>query len=468
MFEIDEQHKSRLKKTSLVIAFLLLIFILTYDASKQIHAIGLTNYIFFLILGDALCPLIIVIATYFGKTENKKWRYGLTAYTVIYFITSILSTIFVSGEYYVTTDLFGFIDVYADLIIYFFVNLFLIHKKYIKIANIFCLIDYLFGFLMFSYSARIGDVTTALELFVYHMVWPVMIVLALPDKGYASILISKSVIGKSTRRLSALIVISSFIIAIIQFILYFEGYFGNIFLKDNFPIITFTAFLAIVWIFLIYYNRHINEEDIKKKEMLEEANKNNKTLLAEVHHRVKNNLGVLSSFTNLEKRKIEDERSLEVLNDIQNRIKTMSLVHENLYETLNFGEINAYVYIAELSSNIRGTVKQNKITFDLDIDKNINLNIDTVTPIGLIMTETITNSFKYAFPNQEGIISIKLDEKDSNYILTIADNGVGFSRDSKNTGMGTIIIETLVDQIDGEMILESDNGVKRTIIFPKK
>ncbi len=192
-------------------------------------------------------------------------------------------------------------------------------------------------------------------------------------------------------------------------------------------------------------------------------------MLAEVHHRVKNNLTVLSSFINLEKRKSSNPEAIDILNSIQNRILTMTLVHSNLYETLDFGEVNAKKYINELISNIHKTMNRDDIEFNLDVD-DINIDLDTISPLGLIINESIVNSYKYAFPNQSGIITIILKENNKICNLTLEDNGIGCNEEDlkSHTGMGSMIIEVLVSQIDGEMSMSSKNGVKRIITFENK
>lgn len=387
----------------------------------------------------------------------------------MYFIIGILSNYNSFGTYfYATNDLFQKWDIYLDLVTYFIVCLCVIHKKHFKLVDILCLGGYVFGLMMAIYNIRQGDMESGLFYVIYYIAWSLMFIFIYPNEGYSKVLNSQSVIGKSTRRLAVIIIGASFVFTIIRIIME-STLLNTTITKNNVEIIAFSIFLAIIWAFITYYNNHINEEDIINKRKLEEANKNNEVLLAEVHHRVKNNLTVLSSFINLEKRKSSNPEVIDILNSIQNRILTMTLVHSNLYETLDFGEVNAKKYINELISNIHKTMNRDDIEFNLDVD-DINIDLDTISPLGLIINESIVNSYKYAFPNQSGIITIILKENNKICNLTLEDNGIGCNEEDlkSHTGMGSMIIEVLVSQIDGEMSMSSKNGVKRIITFENK
>lgn len=469
IMEFNITKKIGLREISLIIAILILIIQIGDSANDCIN-VDFYKPLFFFFFGDVFIPIILIISIYFNKLENKNWRYFFTIAVITYFIIGIISNYTSFGKsYYSTNDMLHKWDVYLDLVTYCIVCLCVIYKKYFKLVDVLCLGSYVFGLMMAIYNIRIGDAYTGLYYVVYYIAWSLMFIFIYPDEGYSKVLNSKSVIGKSTRRLAVIIISASFVFTIIRVLIESSPLLSDSISRSNVEIIAFSIFLAIVWAFITYYNNHINEEDIKNKRKLEEAYMNNEVLLAEVHHRVKNNLTVLSSFINIEKRKSSNEDAKKILTSIQNRIMTMTLVHSNLYETLDFGEVNAKKYIEELTSNILKTANRDDITFNLDID-DINIDIDIISPIGLIINESIINSYKYAFPNQGGVISINLKEKNSNCVLTLTDNGIGCSKKDlkSNTGMGSMIIEVLVSQIDGEMTINTESGVKRAITFENK
>ena len=194
-------------------------------------------------------------------------------------------------------------------------------------------------------------------------------------------------------------------------------------------------------------------------------------LLREVHHRVKNNMQIISSILSMQSRNIDDPRLKEILQESQNRIHSMALIHENLYNHKSLANIMFSTYIKSLTGNIARTYsnQQANIQFDYQID-DAYLPMDIAIPCGLIINELISNSFKYAFANRnEGIISIHFEKNsDDVFILTVADNGVGIPSDVnilKTKSLGMKILHRLVQQIDGELTSDFSNGTKFIIQF---
>jgi PAS domain S-box-containing protein len=248
-------------------------------------------------------------------------------------------------------------------------------------------------------------------------------------------------------------------------------------------------------------SRNINyrknaEEQIKTS--LEEK----EVLLKEVHHRVKNNMQVISSLLSLQSRYIEDENYLAIFRESQNRVKSMAMIHEGLYKSHNLARINFEEYIHNLiyglfsSYGIDGNVIKTKVNLD-----KILLDVDTAIPLGLILNELISNSLKHAFPQYsqnsknvtfinpaaescnstnvqfihpekiKGEINISLSQNDGMLKLIVGDNGVGFPenvnfRDTESLGLQ--LVNTLVDQLRGEIELEKDNGTKFTLNLKKQ
>jgi PAS domain S-box-containing protein len=213
----------------------------------------------------------------------------------------------------------------------------------------------------------------------------------------------------------------------------------------------------------------ITEKKVSE-EKLRQSLKEKEVLLKEVHHRVKNNLQVISSILNLQSSYVKDKKTLEILRESQNRIKSMAFIHESLYQTRDFSSINFTEYVTNLSKNLVHSYQsfEDQVQLDLNIQE-VYLNLDIAIPCGLIINEILSNALKYAFPNnRKGTISIRLAHKNQNITLIIHDNGVGLPAhiDYKNTeSLGLQLVVTLVDQLGGTIKLDRSKGTKFTIVF---
>ncbi|MBU4289427.1 MAG: PAS domain S-box protein [Proteobacteria bacterium] len=210
------------------------------------------------------------------------------------------------------------------------------------------------------------------------------------------------------------------------------------------------------------------------KEQIEErtrAEKEKEVLLREIHHRVKNNMQVISSLLNLQSRGMEDKRSVEMLKESQDRIRSMALVHEKLYESKDLTNIDFDEYIKHLVQTLFRSyeINREKIRLKLNIEK-VELNIDKAIPCGLIVNELILNCLKHAFADgDKGEIKVSLLFVNENEVeLTVSDNGVGIPEemDLKNSGsLGLKLVNILTDQIDGKLYLDRSRGTKFQIRF---
>lgn len=193
-------------------------------------------------------------------------------------------------------------------------------------------------------------------------------------------------------------------------------------------------------------------------------------LLKEIHHRVKNNLTIISSLLNLQSRYITDKESREIFKQSQNRAKSMALIHEKLYQSTDLKKIDFGDYIQSLSSDLFHTnvVNPNLITLKLNVEE-IFLDINTAIPLGLIVNELITNSLKHAFPtDMTGEININFHSKDNQYEFIMKDNGIGFPENinfANTDSLGLQIINSLTKQIDGNIELDQSNGTEFKITF---
>lgn len=189
------------------------------------------------------------------------------------------------------------------------------------------------------------------------------------------------------------------------------------------------------------------------------------TLLREIHHRVKNNLQVITSLLALQAMGIKEKKVKNLFHDLQHRIQSMALSHEMLYQTEDLQRINYEEYIRKLTTGLINSMKITEKTVDVQLNiKNVFLNIDTATPLGLIINEVVTNSLKYAFQDNSGCITINLKKLEyPNFLLEIGDNGVGYTdtKIQKNAkSLGLSLIQKLTLQLKGAVV--KDNSKKGT------
>jgi len=195
-------------------------------------------------------------------------------------------------------------------------------------------------------------------------------------------------------------------------------------------------------------------------------------LLKEIHHRVKNNLQVISSILNLQSSFVTDERTLEILEESRNRIHSMATIHENLYLTTNFSSIDFGNYLQNLATKLISSYHIKPIIINLRTElSRINLLLDQAIPCGLLVNELITNAIKYAFSERsEGEIFIGIKEMNGVVELKIEDNGNGLPINFeilKSNSLGLQLVSTLVEQLDGEINFVNQNGTKYLITFEK-
>ncbi len=195
-------------------------------------------------------------------------------------------------------------------------------------------------------------------------------------------------------------------------------------------------------------------------------------LLKEVHHRVKNNMQVISSLLNIQAETVEDNRFMSLLNESQQRIKSMAMIHENLYQSESLVEIDFHDYIQSLANSLCRSYSTPGMTIHLDIRvDDINLDIDTAVPCGLIINELISNALKHAYCDRvgDGTIGIHFIKSPDAYELSICDDGRGMPTDfdfSNAQSMGMEIVCILTEQLEGEIQFRRDKGSNFTVTFP--
>jgi PAS domain S-box-containing protein len=194
-------------------------------------------------------------------------------------------------------------------------------------------------------------------------------------------------------------------------------------------------------------------------------------LLKEIHHRVKNNLQIISSLLNLQANRVTDPRTLQALGDSQTRVRSMALIHEKLYQSQSLADIDFSEYVRSLSSDLFRSYQRNFTTVQLDIQTDdISLELDLAVSCGLILNELMTNALKYAFPDGRcGTIRVELRAAPGRTLsLRVADDGVGLPKDldlSKSKSLGLQLVNNLVAQLEGRLEVDRSAGAAFTVSF---
>ncbi|MBQ4914761.1 tetratricopeptide repeat protein [Maribacter sp. MMG018] len=230
-------------------------------------------------------------------------------------------------------------------------------------------------------------------------------------------------------------------------------------------LITVITFLLLLLLLLAY---KAISNNTKKNKLLENKNAEKEFLLKEIHHRVKNNLETVSSLLSLQASLIEDPEIMEAMEQSQQRVHSMGMIHQKLYLGEKLATIEMKDYFNNLSDYIVHSFgKGEQIDVNIIMDE-IELEVDVAIPIGLIVNELVTNSLKYAFPdNGKGNIVLSLVKNNDMLVLVVRDDGVGILNENlkKGTGFGTHLVNLLVKQLDGKMVLLTDHGRSVQIEF---
>ncbi|MEQ8575301.1 MAG: sensor histidine kinase, partial [Fulvivirga sp.] len=205
----------------------------------------------------------------------------------------------------------------------------------------------------------------------------------------------------------------------------------------------------------------------KAKVKIEEKNKERETLLKEIHHRVKNNLQIISSILSMQSRKLEDSLAKSAVDEGRSRIKSMSLIHEKLYSSDQLTNVKMKDYIEELSGFLFNTYKPSGVVKQKINVEDIDMDIDTAIPVGLILNELISNALKYAFSaNGDGELDISLRMEDKEYVLQVSDSGKGLPLNfTESQNMGMRLVNVLTEQLDGLLKIENEGGAHFTLKF---
>ncbi|MGB9869076.1 sensor histidine kinase, partial [Methanothermobacter sp.] len=184
------------------------------------------------------------------------------------------------------------------------------------------------------------------------------------------------------------------------------------------------------------------------------------------HHRVKNNLQIISSLLSLQSAYTDNPAILNILRESQGRIKAMAMIHEHLYQSESLGRVNFREYVEKLVGDIIIS-HDASVRKDLEIE-DVEVGLDTAIPLGLIINELVTNSIKYAFPDGVGTIKVRIRGLDDSIELVVADDGVGLPEDidpSSTDTLGLKLVTILTKQLNGKLTLDVNGGTKFSMVF---
>lgn len=218
--------------------------------------------------------------------------------------------------------------------------------------------------------------------------------------------------------------------------------------------------------------RDVTERKEREKE-IRRSLKEKEILLGEIHHRVKNNLAVISGLLYLQSEKTDEPLAQDLLKQSQNRINSMGIVHELLYKNQTFASIDPTKYIEQLAGHVIKNQDLGNKEIETSIDaKNLQLDMNLAIPCALMINELLTNAYKYAFENRSsGQIEVSMSRQGDTYELVVKDDGVGFDKEAledHEKGLGLFLVKTLTKQIHGELDIETSNGSCFRITFPAR
>ena len=214
----------------------------------------------------------------------------------------------------------------------------------------------------------------------------------------------------------------------------------------------------------IYSSRDITEQ-IKSAEFVKNSLEEKETLLREIHHRVNNNLQIIMSLLNIQSLHVVDKKDQELFLESQSRVRAMAMIHEKLYQSHNLSSIDFSDYLKFLLNHLIYDYSKSLSQIDLDLDiGEIDLNIETSIPCGLIINELVSNSLKY---NSSGKITVKMHRENDEYVLRVGDEGAGYlaKTDVTNNPLGLNLVHMLVGQLEGHMEILEEKGTVYQIRF---
>jgi len=216
----------------------------------------------------------------------------------------------------------------------------------------------------------------------------------------------------------------------------------------------------------------LRAELVRHGEQLAASLREKELMLQEIHHRVKNNLQIISSLLDMQATGIQDPIVVQALQDSRNRVKTMALIHERLYQSSDVGNVGAPGYVRSITSYLFGVHRANSGPIDLEFKvEDVFLDINTAIPLGLILNELVSNALKYAFASnsKRGLLRVVLSQQDSQLVLEVSDNGAGLPDEvswQMPRTLGLRLVKVLTEQLRGRLELDRQDSTTFRIIFP--
>ena len=233
------------------------------------------------------------------------------------------------------------------------------------------------------------------------------------------------------------------------------------------------SLLLALGLFTVFQLKKRNTQIQSQNKVISKALSDKDVLLREIHHRVKNNLQLVSSLLTLQGRSVDSDSAIQAIKEGQTRVRSMALIHQDLYHKESLTEIGVKGYVEKLTSELFATyrIDTNLISLSMDVD-DMELDVDTLIPLGLIINELLTNSLKYAFPaEREGSLLVSLSKSDNQIELVVKDDGVGYDpTEVRDDSFGSTLIAALTEQLEGVISFETklDGGTSVTIVIPSK
>ena len=216
---------------------------------------------------------------------------------------------------------------------------------------------------------------------------------------------------------------------------------------------------------------HELTERVRAEEQVRASLREKEVMLKEIHHRVKNNLQIVSALLDLQSGHTADAGALEMFQESRGRVRSMALIHERLYRSQDMARVDFSEYVRQLADDLYHTYKVSDDDIRLVVDVDVPpLPIDLAIPCGLLLNELMSNCFKHAFPDgTAGTIRVSFARAGGDHLLSVADDGVGFPpgtdfRDTPSFGMQ--LVNTLADQLGGELELTTGPGTTFAVRFP--
>lgn len=241
--------------------------------------------------------------------------------------------------------------------------------------------------------------------------------------------------------------------------------------KQYLYLVSILVILLLLTVGAVAWQRIKRVKQLNEKNAIIQKNLTEKeVLLREIHHRVKNNLQVVSSLLSIQSREIKDQKALEAVNESRNRVKSMAIIHQNLYREDNLTGVEAKDYIEKLSSSLFNSynVSKDKVTLQTELEPVI-LDVDLSIPLGLILNELISNTLKHAFPNDApGVLKISLWEENEDLIVQVQDNGIGLPSDfGEKDSFGMKMVKAFARKLKAELNFSNDNGTVAELRVPQ-